>query len=239
MSVKTIAPIPIDTLKQIFSTEGTEVIIDVDGSRINRNVLLVYITNLGLNIRLNFSTTETYFDCIKAYMKSPMMHKIKQIEIGVMDVLLQYKGYETTTSIDYTAVLEDPEMVPVIERWINIIESLTLYSLRWYNITNRIANYHEQFPIEGSKLLTGINFVNLISYDQFPLLMYGGKKENIIYYRYFFDEAVFQGVNLSTYWSSKENIVFTITQAMQKRDLDPARFDASFNTSVEELNKVL
>lgn len=239
MTIKTTAPIPMETLKEILKDEEAVVIIDVDGSKIKENIILVYITNLGLNVRLHFETFESYFACIKAYMKSPMLHRIPQLEIGVIDVLLQYKGFSTETGMDYSLLIEDEEFQDVLKRWVCIIESLSLYALRWYNVSAEVTDYFEKFPKDESKNLIGINFVNLVSYDQFPLLIDGSEPEDLVYFHYFFDEPVFQGSNLSSYWGSRENVIFVIGQAMQSETLDLNAFEESFQESVSAYREEL
>lgn len=231
----TVAPIPVERLKEIFKDKEQTVTINVTGSQLAPKVLLVYLTNLGLNTKLYFSDTTSYFETLKAYMASPMLHDFQQLEFGVIEVLLQYKGYEPTSGIDYTPLLNDEQALPLIQRWINIIESLSLYAMRWFNISTPVATYFDDFEKVEDKDIQGINFVHLLSYDQCPLIMYNDDPSSLKYYTYLFDDPVYKGMLLSAFWVSDLNVLFSITQSIQAEKFDFQTFNTCFYDTLNQL----
>lgn len=234
-TIETIAPIEVAKLKDIFKDKEKVVTIDVDGSKLAPKILLVYLTNLGLNIRFKFQTAESYFACLKAYFSSPMLHSFPQLEYGAIEVLLQLKGFSSDSGMDYSDLIDDEELKPVLFRWLNIIESLSIYNMRWYTSDYEATTYDEAFPRDNEKDLVGINFVNLISYDQFSILLADSDPQFLRYYTHFYDNPVFKGNTLAPYWTHSTNPVFSITLAMNEGRMDGDIFEEHFQNTVNDL----
>jgi len=233
-AINTVVPVPTDVIKRLVAEKPTpEVVIDVAESKLEGQVFLTYLTNLGMEVTLDFTSTDDYFSLLLAYMRSPMVHDLPQLERGVLEVLLQIKGFASESGIDYHDLIIDPQNRDIIYRWLSIIESLSLYNMKWTGVNeDYIFKQHE---VVTDRDLTGINYIKLIGHDLFPLLLDGTPIIPLCYYQDLYDKPLYRGSTLELFWCNAENPVFLIGIGIQQGEFDEKEFIARFNKAVSEL----
>lgn len=226
------APLSMSVLKDAVTRKLKDhLIIDVDNSDLKGTALLTYVTNLDIGASFKFESDQGYFDLLSAYLKAVMLHSLPQLERGVVEALGQIKGIEPESGYDYTEFLCDPEVIPVVKRWLSIVESLSIYMA----CSGTNAASPDEFPEQSDRDLTGINFIKLIGHDMLPLLMDNASTNRLFYYTNFFDNAVFRGSVLKSYWEVKSNILYMMSVTHDVDQLDSGKLDAAYHADLERL----
>lgn len=233
-SINTVVPVPTETIKQLLTSDPKpDIIIDVAESSLQGQSFLTYLTNLGLEVTLDFTSTDDYFALLTTYMRSPMLHDFRQLERGVLELLLQIKGFKSESGIDYHSVIVDPEHRDVIYRWLSVIESLSLYNMKWTGVSDE--SIFDQHEVMEDRDLMGVNYVKLIGHDIFPLLLVGDPITPLCYYQDLYDKPLYQGSPLESFWCHAENPVFLIGVGIQQGTFDETEFAKKLDTALTEL----
>ena len=101
----------------------------------------------------------------------------------------------------------------LIEKWINKIDSLTLYNMYIIN-SDQTKQFAESFPKDETEDITGVNFISLLKHEEFYLLYNKIDKDKLKFYTKYFNEYMFKGKNLYSFWANKNNPMFLLTFAI-------------------------
>lgn len=236
-AITTTVPIPTDVLKKVLTSSVHEVVVDVANSTLPYQGILTYLTNLDLEVTLYFETVQSYFGLIKTYMRSPMLHDFPVLEQGALSVLLQSKSIPPTTGLDYQEVIDDEDFRPVLARWMNLMESLGLYAVKYLTDENEAETFLANYPSTDDRDLTGINFIKLISHPDYPLLIDNDPMTPLQYHTHFFDRQVFRGSTLEQYWRQPTNALFVIAQGKREGVFDSAVFEEKRQADIKALGE--
>lgn len=229
------APLGIDVLKDAVTRKLKDrLIIDVDQSGLTGPVLLTYVTNLDVGASFKFESDAGYFDLLRSYFKATSLHSFPQLETGVAEALGQIKGIHPPSGYDYTELLCDPELIPVIKRWLSVVESLNVYMA----CTGADAASPDNFSKQDDIDLTGINVVKLIGHDTLPLLLDNASPDRLFYYSNFFENAVFRGSRLKSYWEVSSNILYVMSVTYDEKLLDTTKLNTAYDSDLERLRKL-
>jgi hypothetical protein len=204
--ITTTAPISIELLKKYFVNKNLVYIIDFENSKnkINPDRLLIYLSNLDIpsDILVDFNS-ESGRQIVKEYFNSHFLLNSSSLEQYVIKLLMCAKG-----------IITDPELEDAvkfhrehIDQWLNVIESLFIYNMLTVDMPE-FKEFADQF--EKDDTIKGINFVNLLKYEDVYSLYSSIDKSKIKYYTKFFDEYVFKGKNLFQYWANENNPIFLL-----------------------------
>jgi hypothetical protein len=98
----------------------------------------------------------------------------------------------------------------IIKQWESKLDSLTLYNMYIVN-SPEMQEFAKGFPEDNTEELTGINFLSLLKHEPF-FIYYGKIKEsNLKFYTKYFNEYMFKGKNLYSYWATENNPLFLLT----------------------------
>jgi hypothetical protein len=205
--IETTAPISIDNLKKYFEDKETVFLIDYDNSNLKEEKLLTYLSNLEIPCDLNITDNDYLLPLITCYLKSPHMVEIPFLERITIILLLQHKGI--LEKQDLTMLESFKEL---LDLWCERLDSLTLYNLYCVNEDN---DYFKNWVLEtgikdDTTDMSGCNFVNLLKYEDF-YRFYQKSSSTPKYFPYYFDEYVFKGKNLYSYWANNNNPMFLLT----------------------------
>lgn len=204
-TIETTVPISIDNLKIYFENKETIFLINYDDSSLKEEKFLVYLSNLDLPCDIKFDKqNKNHTDLLKHYLKSKNLVSIPSLEKESLNVFLQMKQLEDH---GYENFIEENK--EELEEILKLIESLCLYNFYCVNseIFKKDAESHEHKNCEN----LGLNFVNLIKYDNFNLLFEGVTTNSLYFYEEFFKEYIFKGKNLYYYWATEKNPLFLLT----------------------------
>jgi hypothetical protein len=207
--IKTIAPIAIEDLKKYFLDKSITYNIDYTNSKLKSSKLLTYISNLDIPCDITFNDKNELEELLKEYLNSSVLCSIPSLEIETINLLLEYKEIGTKTNpILYKNFIEDN--LEIIKKWESKLESLTLYNMYIVN-SPEMQEFAKGFPEDDTEELTGINFLSLLKHEPFYIYYSKVKESNLKFYTKYFNEYMFRGKNLYSYWATENNPLFLMT----------------------------
>jgi hypothetical protein len=232
--VKTAAPISIEDLKLYFTDKQTFYIIDYNESKLKGSKLLTYLSNLDIpaNIDLDTCTKEEKYSLLRDYMEFSMIVSVNSLEFLTMQVIEEAKGLFNHNLKEY--IDNNQELV---DQWVSRIDSLTLYNMYIINSTEtrQFAESFEKVSIENN---VGINYVSLLKHQVFYSLYQKIDESKLKFYEQHFNEYIFKGKNLYSYWANENNIMFLLTNAIGSGEADANDYIKAKRETIKELENV-
>lgn len=227
------APIAIEDLKKYFTDKSTFYNINYAESKLRGSKLITYLSNLDLpvDINLNVSVEESY-ELIKGYMSSPMLVNIASLEFAVISILEEAKDlneYGHKTFIEQNQEL--------INSWISRLDSLTLYNMFIIN-SDETKQFAKSFPLDDTQDITGINFISLLKHPEFYSLYCKIDQSKLKFYKNYFNEYMFKGKNMYSFWANENNPLFLLTFGISSGDIIPEQYVKARNLSIQGLKNV-
>lgn len=227
--INTTAPIAIEELKKYFVNKETFFVIDYENSDLKGQKLLTYLGNLDLPIDIvNFD-----LNLVQDYFLSTNLVSIPSLEEIAISILFEFKKISETN--DYQEFIETNN--EILELWKSKLDSLTLYNL--YTIqTSDFQNYVESFPKNNTNDLKGINFISLLKNESFFEWFKIIDEDTLSFYETYFNDYMFKGKNLYTYWANENNPMFLLTRGIASGDVIGKDYFEAKTKSIEELKDV-
>lgn len=200
--ITTTAPIAIEYLKEYFSDKETTYVIDYAESELKGEKLLVYLGNLDLPADIKFETSEDLEEMVLAYASSTFIVNIKSLEFAMLNLLLKNEiGFPLTD-----------ELQVLLDHWSIRIKSLLLYNLHTVNL-EEFNTFVDAAPKDDTDSLVGVNFVSLLKYEELGQIIIDDDNnlDECINYTKYFNDYMFKGKNLFSYWANPNNILFLQT----------------------------
>jgi hypothetical protein len=206
--IETTAPIELDELKLFFNDKETFYMIHYEESKLQGSKLLTYLGNLELPCDIGFTTQEGFDEMTQAYLHANFIVNIPILETRVIELLLEMKGITELVEKEFIDANLD-----ILKIWAKKLDSLSLYNL--YTIESpEFKDYVTSFPEDSTKELEGVNFVSLLKNERF-FMFYGNViEEHKTYYKSYFNEYMFKGNNLYSYWANENNPMFLLTHGI-------------------------
>jgi hypothetical protein len=204
--IETTAPISIEDLKKYFTNKDTFYIIDCSKSQMKGSKLLTYLSNLDLPVDIK----EPDLELLKEYFNSISLVNINSLENIAINVLLQYKGLVKENN--YKDFIEQNK--EIISKWSDKLDSLTIFNAYIVN-SDLLRDYAKTFPKDDTKDLTGVNFLSLLKHERF-YSFYNKLNKNVKFYTHYFDDYMFRGKNLFSFWGNLNNPMFLLTLAVSQ-----------------------
>lgn len=198
----TTAPIALVDLKRKF-TEDVEFVLDYDNSKFKGKILITYLSNLDIKCELQIKDPELALLLLEDYLNIPTLVSVPYLEDFAINVLLEYQQKPNKLNIDVGDFIA--RNLTSLERWTRRVNSLLLYTMY---INQQFKPMVEEFPQDLDDGVVGINFVHLIKHELFPLLLENVHPDLITWNKTFFNDYVFAGQNLFTFFAVKENPLF-------------------------------
>ena len=212
--IETVAPIAIEDLKIYFSNKDTKYIIDYENSTLQGEKLLTYLGNLDLPCNIKFNTTEGYDELVKTYLKSAFIVNVEVLERAVIDLLLQYLDLVPLSDGEFIQEVEDDLKV-----WTHRLLSLSVYNMSTIE-SSMFSEHVATFERDETDDIRGINFVSLLKHKDLYSIYSAGNKITPKYYVKYFEEYMFKGKNLFSYWANENNPMFLMTYNLAN-DISP------------------
>lgn len=201
-TITTTAPIAIDDLKKYFANKDTFFVVDYAASELKGQKLLTYISNLDLPIDvINFDQ-----EFVKDYFHSSTIVNLVSLEYAAIGILFEHKGIvDTHNHTEFIAANQ-----PILEGWQRKLDSLSLYNMYTINAPE-FKDYVESFPQDDSSTLDGVNFVSLLKHEVFFEWFASVDEDALCFYTNYFENYMFKGKNLYSYWAHENNPMFLLT----------------------------
>lgn len=230
--IKTTAPISIEDLKVYFKDKNISYLIDYSNSSLKEEKLLVYLSNLDLPCNIEFANKEELYQLLRVYLSFSSIVNIEILEHKIMDILFQSKGLIELVDADFIEENKDQ-----ILEWTKKLDSLTLFNM-WSIDLDETKQFVKQFPENDTDDLSGVNFLNLLKYNHFYGFYDVIDEFNLIYYSKYFNDYIFKGKNLYSYWANENNPLFLITYSVAIGTLNNEEFFEAKKKSFQRLENV-
>lgn len=229
--IETIAPISLDHLKIYFTDKNTLFKINYAESELKEEKLFVYLSNLELPCDLVFSSDEEVMSAVKSYLHFSHILSVPILENLVISLILQFKGISEDKIWPEEFLNENSD---ILTSWVKKLDSLTLYNI--YVIeSDDLKEYVKSFKEDATASTEGINFVSLLKNPNFYTCYNIIDKNNLTYYSTYFEEYMFKGSNLYSYWANENNPMFMLTWSIASGELDSKTYFESIKNDEQEL----
>ena len=239
----TVAPIPIDLLKEYFTDDSIIFNIDYADSTLKGDKLITYISNLDVpTILCGWSkvSKDDKFELIQHYMNSKLVINNFELEDCVLRILheaayLHYQDFMPPVE----GILNQEEIVSfvkenkdLIDRWLTMCASLSVYAIT--TITEFDASAREQFKVIDDYDWCGVNFAALIKHDNFQSLI--TLDCDRFYFEKQFHEHMFKGKNLFFYWQTDANIMAILADGISSGTITHAEFYSEIQKGLDDVS---
>lgn len=229
--VETTAPISIDNLKKYFIDKTCFFIIDYKTSSLKGTKLLTYISNLDIPCDIDCSKCEEVevFELIKEYLHATQIVNIPSLEKAVTSLLLQMKGI--TPEVDSEFINQNKE---ILSSWVSKLDSLTLYNMYMIG-EEKFKVFVEKFEKDETVELVGVNFISLLKNEYFYSFYNKTSSENLKFYTHYFNDYMFKGKNMYSYWANENNPLFLLTYGIAEGMITGEAYNSAKQKTLEEL----
>jgi hypothetical protein len=229
--IHTKAPIGIEDLKVYFQDKDTKYIIDYGISDLKGDKLLTYLGNLDLPCDILYDTNDSLFEMVEAYLKFTHIVNIESLELRVIDMLLQRKQLKR----EFTPMVVE-RFGELLDAWIKKLESLVLFNAYTLN-DDTFKDYVRSFTEDSTDSPEGINFVSLLKHPEFYTFYESVNESNLTYYSKYFNDYMFKGQNLYSYWASENNPMFLLTWGIATGIVTRQEYESSIINSMLEIQR--
>lgn len=233
--IETTAPISIEELKQYFTNKECFFVIDYKNSKLKGKKLLTYLSNLEIPSDINFVGTseEEFGELFSEYLNLEMICSIPTLEKITIDVLKEYKGL--TDNKIFAGLIQ--QNLDNLKSWISKLDSLTLFNM--YSIDNEeFKKFVESHTLDETNCLKGVNFVSLLKHKSFYNLYEKMEQKDLKFYKKYFEDYMFKGKNLYSYWANENNPMFLLTFGIAGGLVTGDNYVSAKKQTIQELKDV-
>lgn len=232
--VKTPAPISIEDLKKYFTDKSTFYIINYKESKLKGAKLLTYFSNLDIPCDIDFTGCDDVecYEMLKEYFNASSIVNIPILENLAIYVLKQYK--ELIPVKDEAFIQENKD---IISAWSSRLDSLTIYNMSIVNDPT-FSEFVDNFEKDDSDTLVGVNFISLLKHPQFYNFYGNIKNEDLRYYTHYFNDYMFKGKNMYSYWANDNNPMFLLTYGISEGLIKSEDYNKAKEQTLKELVNV-
>lgn len=229
--VETIAPISIENLKKYFTDKTTFYSIKYKDSTLKGAKLLTYLSNLDIPCDIDASECEEQevYELIKEYLHTSMLVNIPSLEKAVTHILHQAKGLYPLQDKQF---IEDNK--EILHAWVCKLESLTLYNMSIVG-GDSFKEFVDRFDKNDSDDLTGVNFISLLKNNYFYSFYGNTDSNNLNFYTHYFNDYMFKGKNMYSYWANENNPLFLLTYGIAEGMITGEDYNSAKQQTIEEL----
>ena len=231
--IETTAPLQLDQLKEYFTDKNVFYIIDYENSDIKNEMLLTYLSNLEIPCDIQIKEYENCMDLLSTYFSFKQMLSVPFLEEKAIDILLQYKGIIEVSDHDFIENHKE-----IIQSWVEKLDSLSIFNMWIVNETS-FKEFAEGFPFNDDNTIEGINFVSLLKHEHFYIYYNIIENGNLNFYERYFEDYMFKGNNLYSYWANENNPMFLLNWAISSGNLDLEEYSKVIKEEVQELKEIV
>ena len=232
--VETTAPISIEQLKKYFVDKNTFYSINYKESNLKGSKLLTYISNLDIPCDINFAgcSYEEFYNMLEDYLQSTMIVNVNSLEQAIINILLQTKDIIKKHDIEFIQKNEK-----ILNSWIEKLDSLTLYNM--FIVSDPVFDqYVNTFPCDDDTSLGGINFVSILKHTDTYTLYQNIDESKLKYFKSYFNEYMFKGKSLYSFWANENNPLFLLTYGIAEGNILGKNYILALNETLKEIENV-
>jgi hypothetical protein len=230
--IKTTAPISIENLKKYFVDKDTFFHIDYKSSSLKGKKLLTYLSNLEIPSDIDFTncSDDEFFEVLQDYFLSEQICNIKFLERAAITVLKEKSGVADTDF--FKKFIENN--TDIIDQWLSKIYSLSLFNMYVVDVPE-FKQFVSEYPLDTTDSLVGVNFLSLLKHEDFCDLYQKIDQTQLKFYKTYFEEYMFKGKNLYSYWANENNPMFLLTFSIASGTITGDEYAAVMRETIEEL----
>jgi hypothetical protein len=240
----TVAPIPIELLKEYFSDDSIIFNINYADSILKGDKLITYLSNLGVPSKLSGwdgVSTEDKFALVKDYMNSKLIINSVELEVCVLKILYEASEFSFFVSYDVENILSKDEIdafckdnKELIDRWLTMLASCSVYGIT--TVTNLAESAKEEYEIIDDYDYCGVNFVQLFAHEITQELITADRK--VYYFEKQFNEPMFKGMNMFSYWENEANTFAIMIWGISSGEIVHDEFMAAIEKGYEDVSVI-
>jgi hypothetical protein len=231
--IETTAPIKIEELKKYFADKETCYIINYEASELKGAKLLTYLSNLDIPCDIELSKSSPLFnELVLEYLNSPFLVSIPMLEKETICLLLEYKKVAEFGYAEFITANNE-----LLDKWASILDSLILFNTYCVN-SDEFKDSIRQMERYDDNYIIGANFVSLLKYEDFYDFYTTIDNKNFKYHDAYFNNYMFKGKNLYTFWATHVNPVFIMTWAATADEFDSPSFINAVKKDIEDIQHV-
>jgi len=215
-------PLSVEQIKEFFSNKELVYFINYKESELKGVVFLTYLSNLDLPAEIDFegSTYEDKAELLQIYMSTRNILNSEVLRLNLSKLILEHRGVDCKDMFN-SPIFSDDESKKFIEdnkesldRWERFLESTIVFSLHCAKELDDEMGIKEKFPVINDAQYIGANLVNLFSIPSFmEIFLSVESKHELAYFEPQFEEYMFRGKNLYSYFLCDENLIFKMFMA--------------------------
>jgi len=226
--IDTIAPIPIDSIKEYFKDKSVMFLIDYENSKLENKVFLTYLSNLDIpcDLKLDSLSSEKKLALLEAYLDIKNITNVPALNIMMAQVILHMIGTNPSTLFktlsltteECNAFIEKNRLA--IEKWLVFLDSTMVFLIYSYKDLNDKIKVHESFPIIDDENFVGLNVINLLKIPAFLELYFAAEKPVALYYfKQHFETYMFKGKSFFEYYNNESNAFIPLLKQLISKEL--------------------
>ena len=227
--VQTIAPIPIDQIKEYFKDKTTFFMVDYEQSKIRGKVLLVYLSNLDIpsDLVITESTPKDQkFELIEAYFNGNSVSNIPYLNVAAAQIVLQAINIDSDTLFKNKLLSyeECEEFINknenLVGRWIHFLDSTMIFLLKMFENLDETLKVKDNFQVIDDPHYVGLNIVNLFNIPEFLRLYFSTDRPlSLTYFTQQFEAHMFKGKALFDYYNTDVNMFVPLLYQLINKEL--------------------
>lgn len=227
MSLKKISiPLSTDEMKYFFEHKEEYFLVDLNNSKLKGNVLLTYLSNLGLKAEFNIVDLdkESKFDLLTQYMTSRHIVESKTFTLMVLQVLLKCKGLNPHEYVE--PLLSEDEIIEfinsnaqLVHHWELFLDSCMTFMIDTFSELSDELNLKGTLELVDDQRFIGLNVVNMFALEGFTELYFSLPIKEIKYFERQFNDYMFNGKKLYHYVMNKNNTLLHLMSALVNQQI--------------------
>ncbi len=223
---KVTVPLTVDQIKEFFVDKNMLYLVDYKNSELSQDVFLTYLANLDLPYEIDFTgcSMDEIEQIFVSYMTSKGVSYSNSLTLNLAQIILEHRGVDTTEIFDDSLfskqqidqfIARNTEM---LNRWEQFLESTLLYAqFIIAGFEGQQERIKAEYEVVEDEDFVGTNIVNLFQVPYFLELFYAAPfKHELKYYKYQFENNMFKGNTLGTYFVNENNDVLWVFVGMLK-----------------------
>lgn len=230
--IKTVAPISIDNLKKYFVNKDTFFVIDYKNSSLKGGKLLTYLSNLDVPADVDFTecSDDEFFEMVEFYLSSQTICNIGFLEKAVITILKEKTGLSNTELFkDFIS-----KNSTALDEWLSKIYSLSLFNMYMLDDPG-FKKFATDHPTDTTDSLVGVNFVSLLKHEELYDLYQAINYDQVKFYKTYFDEYIFKGKNLYSFWANENNPLFLLTFSIANGTITSDEYFTNIKETIKEI----
>lgn len=239
----TVAPIPIELLKEYFSDDSIVFNIDYEKSLLKGDKIITYLSNLDVPCKLtgfDNVSLEDKMSLVRDYMNSNLIINSNELEVCVLKILHNAAIYDFVRRYDVQDILDEKEIEifceknkEIIHKWLVMLASCSVYAI--YSIEDFKDKVKEEFETIDDYDYCGVNFVQLFKYEDTQVLL-TNQDLNVYYFEKQFNEPMFKGANIFYYWQTEENTMAIMAWGISTGEIKHGEFYSAIEKGYENVS---